>query len=374
MAPNNIAIEQQDMRLFGPRSLVLAWSATIATIAILSAAIAVFGRASDGEPAVTLSLSLPMSHLSASGSALALERLKAPPVASVATPASSASVPASAMAGQSQPLQKPVFAGGALIADPALIESTDAGPLPRIGADGRTPMAAYAPSVTPDEGRKIAIVITGLGMSVKTTEAALAGLPPAVTLAFAPYADDLQRWVSLARMKGHEVLLEIPMEPYDYPDSDPGPHTLLADEKEQANVSSLSWSLARLTGYAGITNLLGGRFLADPDSLAPVMTFVARRGLFFFDIDPEHNAAPDVAAQVGIPYAQSQLTIDAIEAGPEIDARLSDLESRARSDGSAAGVGSAYPITVQRIAAWTAGLKGRGFVLVPASAIVTPAR
>jgi uncharacterized protein len=371
MAADNIMTEPHDVRLLGLRSLVLAWSAVLVALSLLFAAIAVLGRASDGEPAVTLSLSLPTADVAASGAGAPLERLRPPPVANVTAPPAS---PAAAISSPSWSVSKPVFAGRALVADPALIEPTDAGPLPRIGPDGRTPMAAYAPSPASDSGRKIAIVITGLGMSTRTTEAALATLPPAVTLAFAPYADDLQHWVSLARMKGHEVLLEIPMEPYDYPDSDPGPHTLLADEKEETNVSSLSWSLARLTGYAGVTNLLGGRFLADPDSLAPVMTFVARRGLFFFDTDPEHNAAPDVAAQVGMPYAQSELTIDAVEAGPEIDARLSDLESHARSDGSAAGVGSAYPITVQRIAAWTAGLAGRGFVLVPASAIVTPQR
>lgn len=31
-----------------------------------------------------------------------------------------------------------------------------------------------------------------------------------------------------AREAGHEILLQLPMEPFDYPDSDPGPQTLLA--------------------------------------------------------------------------------------------------------------------------------------------------
>ena len=33
--------------------------------------------------------------------------------------------------------------------------------------------------------------------------------------------------VARAREAGHEVLLEVPMEPFDYPDNDPGPQTLL---------------------------------------------------------------------------------------------------------------------------------------------------
>ena len=36
----------------------------------------------------------------------------------------------------------------------------------------------------------------------------------------------------------------------------------------------------------------------------------------------------------------------------------------------AAGAGFLYPVTVERVANWANGLQGRGFVLVPASAIV----
>ena len=160
---------------------------------------------------------------------------------------------------------KPVLAGRNLVADPALIEQTAQGPLPKIGADGRTPMTAYAPPVAPFKGPRIAIVVNGLGLSARTTSAAIQTLPAAVTLSFAPYESDVQRWVGEARRAGHEVLLEIPMESYDFPDSDPGPHTLRAAAGEESNTERLVWSMTRFTGYAGITNLQGGRFLADAD-------------------------------------------------------------------------------------------------------------
>ena len=119
-------------------------------------------------------------------------------------------------------------------------------------------------------------------------------MPPAITLAFLPYTDDVQRWVGEARKRGHEVLLEVPMEPYDFPDSDPGPHTLRAGNGEDSNIDRLTWSLTRFTGYAGVTNLLGGRFMADANALEPVMTFLARRGLVFFDAGPaQRSAGPD---------------------------------------------------------------------------------
>ncbi|HWC63268.1 MAG TPA: divergent polysaccharide deacetylase family protein, partial [Rhizomicrobium sp.] len=143
-------------------------------------------------------------------------------------------------------IDKQLFAGKALVADPALVENSPSGPLPRIADDGRKPMNVYAAPAAPGKFR-IAIVVSGLGVSEKATAAALAALPSGVTLGFAPYAGDVQRWVNQARQSGHEVLLEVPMEPQDFPDSDPGPHTLRAGVDEAANLQRLTWTLTRFT-------------------------------------------------------------------------------------------------------------------------------
>jgi uncharacterized protein len=268
-------------------------------------------------------------------------------------------------------INKPVFAGHILVADPALIENSPLGPLPRIADDGRTPMAAYAAPAAKGKFR-IAIVMSGLGLSPKATAAALDSLPASVTLAFAPYASDVQLWVSQARQAGHEVLLEVPMEPMDFPDSDPGPHTLRAGIERDANPQRLNWTLSRFTGYAGVTNLLGQRFLADADALSPAMTQLARRGLYFYDNGAaSQSVAADVAARSGTAFAKATETLDGIQTALEIDERLSDLESQARAHGSAIGSAFLYPISVARIAVWAKGLEKRGFVLVPASAIVS---
>lgn len=265
-----------------------------------------------------------------------------------------------------------VYAGRALIADPALIENSASGPLPRIADDGRKPIDVYAPPVPAAKGPRIAIVIGGLGVSAKATTAALDQLPPNVTLAFPPYLPDVQHWVSEARARGHEVLMQVPMEPYDYPDSDPGPRTLRADESEEANIERLTWALTRFTGYVGVSNLLGGRLLGDRNAIEPVMNFVSRRGLMFFDsTSGSRSAAPDVAAQLKAPFVGSTATIDSTQSPADIDQRLSQLEDAARASGCAAGSGFVYPVTISRIHNWADGLAGRGFVLVAASAIVS---
>jgi polysaccharide deacetylase 2 family uncharacterized protein YibQ len=268
------------------------------------------------------------------------------------------------------PVTKPIYAGSALIADPALTENSHDGPLPRIADDGRKPMTAYA-APAPAGKFRIAIVVSGLGLSASATRAALDALPGGVTLGFAPYAEDVGKWVGQARGKGHEVLLEVPMEPFDFPDSDPGPHTLRAGQDEEANLQRLNWALTRFTGYAGVTNLLGQRFLSDSDALAPALTALDRRGLYFFDNGgASQSVAGNVAGQIGLPAAQGS-ELDSIQSALEIDRRLSDLETQARAHGSAVGAAFLYPVSVARIAAWAKGLQARGFVLVPVSAIVT---
>lgn len=273
---------------------------------------------------------------------------------------------------ESQPAQGAAPGEKIPTSDQGLIEKSPQGLLPRIADNGTLPMRAYAGATPSRPGPRIAIVLNGLGMSAKATQAALDLAPAGVTFAFFPYAGDVQRWVSEARHRGHEVLLEVPMEPYDFPDSDPGRYTLRAGGGEDANMQRLIWALTRFTGYTGVTNLLGGRFLSDTGALEPVMTTLVRRGLLFYDNGSAvRSVAPDVAARAGAYFAQAATTIDSIQSAMEIDHRLSDLETVARTKGSASGSGYIYPVTVERVNIWAKGLSGRGFVLVPVSAIVT---
>jgi len=355
----------------GPRILACAWLGFIAILLTGGVALSILGSPQAGRGVVVMDL--PPAHAVAFRPAPILPRL---PPAQAPGPAEQLE-PMTAAPPPSVPprITQQQFAGKALIADPALIENTPEGPLPRIADDGTTPMRAYAPAVVSDGRPRIAIVVSGLGISAKQTSAAIDGLPAGVTLALAPYDADVQRWVAMARRGGHEVLLELPMEPYDFPDSDLGPHTLRTGSAEDANTERMVWAMTRFTGYAGVTNLLGGRFLSDSNSLEPVMSFLARRGLFFFDNGQEaHSTAPDVAHSSGTAFLQADLTVDKIQTAMEIDRRLSSLETLARTRGNAVGAALLYPVTIERIRAWAQGLAGRGFVLVPASAIVGPVK
>jgi polysaccharide deacetylase 2 family uncharacterized protein YibQ len=238
------------------------------------------------------------------------------------------------------------------------------GPLPVIAKDGRTPFQGYARPFHDNGKPKVALVVGGLGLNAAATRAAIERLPPEVTLSFVPYADGLQAWIDLARADGHEVLLEIPMEPLDYPNNDPGPSTLMANAPKEETVKRLDWLLSRATGYFGVTNYLGGKFVTVDSAMSLFTGALKARGLGFLD---DGSAAH--RGMTGLPRASADAVVDEQLAADSIDRQLLALETSALQHGQALGAGFAYPVTITEVIRWAQGLAGRGYQLAPASAI-----
>jgi len=238
-------------------------------------------------------------------------------------------------------------------------------PLPAIASDGRTPADAYARPFHSNGKPRIALVIGGLGLNAKATRQAIEQLPADVTLSFVPYADGLQGWIDLARQNGHEVLLETPMEPVDYPDNDPGPYTLLTGAQPKETLGKLDWIMSRATGYFGLTNYLGSKFVGNERSMATLMLGVRQHGLAFID----DGSAARIGGG-GAPRASADRVIDDQLASDAIDNQLLALEASALQNGQALGSGFAYPITLDEVNRWVAVLPSRGYQLAPASAVM----
>lgn len=256
--------------------------------------------------------------------------------------------------------------------DARLLEQSRHGSIPRIGQDGARPSEAYARSkqAAPVDQPRIAIVVVGLGTSATRTSDALSKLPSVVTLGFSPYAKDLDHWIGRARANGHELLLQVPMEPFDYPDNDPGPQTLLTSLGADQNVDRLHWFMSRFQGYVGITNMMGARFTASEQSFAPVLREAAKRGLIYLDDGSSlRSLASQIAGANNAAFARSDVVLDASPNATEIDNALGRLEAIARERGRAVGIASALPVSIERIAQWAKLVEQRGVVLVPLSGV-----
>jgi len=263
--------------------------------------------------------------------------------------------------------------------DQDLLEKSSHGKIPKLGPAGERPAAIYAHprKIPPDKAAapKIAIIVGGLGISASGTAEALSKLPAPVTLAIAPYGADLEHLAARARAEDHEVLLQAPMEPFDYPDNDPGPETLLTSLTTAQNADRLHWLMSRFQGYVGIVSYMGARFTASESALAPVLNETAKRGLIYVDDGASpRSVASQIAGGRNLPFAKTDIVIDAVPTPGEIDHALARLELLAREHGTAVGMVTALPSTIDRLARWAKQVEKRGFVLVPITMIALKAK
>jgi polysaccharide deacetylase 2 family uncharacterized protein YibQ len=259
---------------------------------------------------------------------------------------------------------------GTVVVDPALLQTGADGPLPVISPDGRKPMDVYAAKYDFNDPRpRVAIVLTGLGLSDAVTQDALDKLPRGITLAMTPYGEGLQNWTASARAKGFEVALEVPMEPFVYPDDDPGPNTLLTGSGAADNPQRLSWLLSRFSGYAGVINVQGGKFLASPPELKPFLSQVSARGLYMADASlSQRSVAEQTAKETGATFVRADIQLDKTPSADAFDMALEALANAALERRSAVGVAAASHGAIERLSTWARGLEAKGVALAPLSA------
>lgn len=258
----------------------------------------------------------------------------------------------------------------AAVPNESLLEDSPYGRLPIVGPDGRRPMDQYARPTSGARGTRVAIVLSGLGLSQTGTQRAIRLLPEEITLAFAASGNSLQRWMQEARRGGHEILLQVPLEPFGYPANDPGPETLLTSRSAAKNIENLHKAMGEITNYTGLMNYQGARFLSDPAAMEPVMRDIGKRGLLFLDDGSSAQSKTQTIAEgTELPYAFADVQLDSQLDVDAILKKLDELERIARKNGQAIGVASAFDESVDAIAKWSEEATARGIEIVGIAAL-----
>jgi polysaccharide deacetylase 2 family uncharacterized protein YibQ len=297
----------------------------------------------------------------------ALGNEAAPPAADAAKPATGLPSPPANEAGAVTLPEVPVA---------ELVEESQYGPLPKVATDGRRPVEVYArPSSYAGNGTggppRVAVLLVGLGLPDSPPASVIKGLPGPVSIAYGAYGRSLQDAVKYARADGHEVLLQIPLEPNNYPTENPGAHTLLTSLPPEENMKRLQWMMSRYTGYVGVTNLMGAKFEASPEALTPVLEELKKRGLLYVDDGSVHaSTTSQIGSTIGLDYAVATVQSD----GSDIAKQLAKLEATAKEKGAAVAVVKVKLGTAKQLADWAEKLQSKGIVLVPVSAVVRSQR
>ncbi|NNC37358.1 MAG: hypothetical protein HKO02_07870 [Hyphomonadaceae bacterium] len=243
------------------------------------------------------------------------------------------------------------------------------GQVPHPATDGRTAYKSYAKPFTPASGKShIALVVGGLGVNSIVTRRAISELPGEVTLSFAADTPDLQTWVNQARARGHEVMIEVPMESTNFDPLEPGAvYTLMSSGPDSENIRNLDYLLSRAEGYFAVTNYGGDKLIKSEKTLTSILTHMGDAGLgFLYDGIASGSRVDTLGNAVGLKTVSAQSLLDAdIQNRSTVRSKISTLR-----DGTSVkvpiGMGFSYGSTIDGIKDWILN-KPANIELAPAS-------
>jgi polysaccharide deacetylase 2 family uncharacterized protein YibQ len=257
---------------------------------------------------------------------------------------------------------KPLTPGPA----PDLLRQTGNGALP-VRAGNREAWKVYARPITVAQskpGAKIAIVVTGLGLSKDATTTAISKLPPDISLSFSPYGSTLDGWIKRARENGHEALLDLPLEPPNFPQHDPGAMAVLQSHSPGEALGHLDALLGKATSYVGVAASLHSPVTAT-DGWSLMLQDLRDRGLLLVG-----DGLVGIEDKVMPAAGTVTLVADETPFRVAVDAKLARALLTAQRDGSAIVTLSPRPVSFERLLAFIASLPEKNVTLVPVSALV----
>ncbi|MGA1845171.1 MAG: divergent polysaccharide deacetylase family protein [bacterium] len=224
--------------------------------------------------------------------------------------------------------------------------------------------------VAPLRGHRVALIIDDLGYNMDLAEALLAiDVPLTVSiLPNLPYTHAIAR---RAVERGKEVILHLPMEPYDYPNAQVEEGTLLTTMDDSQIRRLIEKSLVGLDGVVGANNHMGSRMVEDEGKMRVILEEMKKRGLFFLDSRTSpRSMVYDLARAMGVKTAKRHVFLDGRHTIAYIRRQLDKVAEVARENGCGIAIGHLHPTTLEALRAHLPRLGERGIQFVKLSEVV----
>lgn len=221
----------------------------------------------------------------------------------------------------------------------------------------------------------IAVVVDDVGNADGSLER-LARLEGPLAIAVLPGAPKAREAAALAKAKGWDLLVHLPMEGAKGPAE---PDTISLADDDATIVRRVAAAIARVPGAVGLNNHQGSLATADRRVVRAVLSVVRERGLFFLDSRTSAaTVAADEAHALGLATIPRDVFLDdtraeaAAEGGvPEaLAAAWGRALGLAASKGHAVVIGHPHASTIDFLAASLPALEGRGVLRVRVSELV----
>jgi polysaccharide deacetylase 2 family uncharacterized protein YibQ len=167
------------------------------------------------------------------------------------------------------------------------------------------------------EPARLALVLYGFGEEAARADSFFA-LPAPFAVAVVAGLKSSPAVVRAAHHHGREVILQLPLEPINYPQVNPGPGTLTVTMKPAKIASEVRRYVDQARPLAAVANYMGSLATQDMTVMSAVYRELRRSRLPFLHLTPVAGAVcKSLAADVGVAYEEPDLVIEAGSRGTD---------------------------------------------------------
>jgi len=219
---------------------------------------------------------------------------------------------------------------------------------------------------------KIAIIVDDFGYQKEELVRGFSELPKEVAFSVLPFQKRTRQIAEELYESGHEVLLHLPMEPYNLGKADPGKGAIYVHMSDEEIRRRVREALKQVPGAVGVNNHMGSRATESRRVMRAVLKVLKRKGLFFVDSrTSSHSVGYKVALELGVRAAERAKFLDVVDDRKAITRALWELADTAAEKGVAVGIGHARPHTLEVLKRELPKLERKGFSLVSVSEVVS---
>jgi len=193
---------------------------------------------------------------------------------------------------------------------------------------------------------KVVIVLDDFGNNMRNVRSVLTiGVP--VTFSVLPNLKYSSAIAGLARARGYEVILHLPLEPQRKKVKEEE-LAINSGLSEREVLDRLEKDIASVGSIAGVSNHMGSKSTEEPALMACILARLREKGLFFLDsfVTPKSVCA-EVARKVGVRYARRDVFLDNVLDEQSVKEQLARLKEHAFRTGTAIGIGHDRKVTVK---------------------------
>jgi polysaccharide deacetylase 2 family uncharacterized protein YibQ len=196
----------------------------------------------------------------------------------------------------------------------------------------------------------LAIIIDDVGIGHMDAFKKALTIPYPITFAILPFRQHTNQCAELARGRGYEIILHMPMEPYGYPKKDPGPGAIFEKDNKKLIEEKLKAAFDAVKYAEGLNNHMGSKITALRYSTRVFLNYLKENKYFFIDSRTSKDTIALIEARkLGVPSLKRNVFIDNSRKPKDIEKQLKIAVHDAKKDGFAVAIGHNYPETVNEL-------------------------